>query len=146
MVPVERWVDVERRLEAPPSRVYRAWSDPEELARWLPLAIEGSLAVGTRSTLIWADRRVWWDVLEAAPDARFVVRSPWLPDDALITTSTITIQPRGYGSNIAVHDGPFPIDRAGVLDAWASAIETWAETVMQLQAYLDFSVDLRVRR
>ena len=40
-----------------PQRVFRAWSDPEELVRWLPTQIEGALAVGTRSTLVWPDTR-----------------------------------------------------------------------------------------
>jgi uncharacterized protein YndB with AHSA1/START domain len=142
----DRWVELERRLEAPPDRVYRAWSDPEELPRWLPLGIEGSLAVGTRSSLIWADRRVWWEVVEALPDRRFVLRWPWLAGDGLVTTATITIDPRGYGSHLSVRDGPFPIDRPGVLDAWAAAIQTWTEAVTLLRAYVDFTVDLRPRR
>ena len=142
----QRWVELERRLEAGPDRVYRAWSDPEELARWLPLGVEGGLAVGARSTLIWPDRRVWWEVLEATPDRRFVIRWPWQGEDSLVTTATITMEPRGYGSRLVVRDGPFPIDRADVVDAWASAIETWTEALTLLRAYLDFSVDLRTRR
>ena len=54
-----RWVRMRRRLEAPPDRVFRAWADPEELQRWLPERVEGSLTVGTRSVLVWPDERVW---------------------------------------------------------------------------------------
>jgi uncharacterized protein YndB with AHSA1/START domain len=141
----ERWVHLERSLDAPPDRVHRAWSDPEELPRWLPRGIEGGLAVGTRSTLVWPDRRVWWEVLEATAGKALVVRHPWLPDDALITTTTIGIEPRGYGSRLVVRDGPFPIGDAGVLEAWVAAIEFWTEAVTMLRAHLDFSVDLRPR-
>jgi uncharacterized protein YndB with AHSA1/START domain len=143
--PGERWVVLERRLEAPPARVYRAWSDPEELPRWLPIAVEGSLAVGTRSTLIWADRRAWWEVLEAMPDQRFVVRSATPPHETLVTTATIAIEARGYGSRVLLRDGPFQIEAPGGLDAWAAAVESWTDALANLRAVLDFSVDLRHR-
>ncbi len=139
----ERWVRMRRRLNAPPARVFRAWADPEELARWLPARIEGGLAVGTRSVLAWPDRRVWWDVIRAEPERVFAFRRPWLPGDALVTDVSVTIAPAGYGSAIELEDGPFRIDAAGGLDAWAEALETWAEALALLRAHLDFSVDLR---
>jgi uncharacterized protein YndB with AHSA1/START domain len=134
-----------RRLEASPDRVYRAWSDPEELARWYPVMVEGGLAVGARSTLVWTDRRVWWDVVEAAPPRRFSARLPWPPDDRLVTTLKIDLLPAGYGTTLLLEDGPFPIGEPGGLDAWASAIECWAEALTLLRAQLDFSVDVRQR-
>lgn len=142
---LERWVRMRRRFNAPPQRAFRAWSDPEELARWFPERVEGGLAVGSRSMLVWAERRVWWDVVEAHPDRRFVVHWPWLPDERLITTVSVLVEPAGYGSRIDLEDGPFPLDQAGVLDAWAKAIEGWSETLALLRAHLDFSVDLRPR-
>jgi len=138
-------VELERRLSAAPERVYRAWADPEELARWFPVRIEGGLAVGARSILVWPDRRVWWDVLEAIPNRSFVFRSPWLPDERLVTTASVTIEPAGYGSRLVVRDGPFQIDQPEVLDAWAAALEGWSEALTMLRAQLDFSVDLRAR-
>jgi len=56
-----RTVRMARRFDAPRSRVYRSWTVPEELVRWFPQRIEGSLAAGTRSVLIFPDQRVWWD-------------------------------------------------------------------------------------
>ena len=138
-----RWVRITRRLIASPERVYRAWTDPEEFIRWFPERIEGSLAVGTRSTLIWAKESAWWDVQAAEPQRRLVVRRPWLPADRLVTTLTITIEHAGYGTRMTLEDGPFPIDEPGVLDAWAEALEGWGEAVTMLRAYLDFSIDVR---
>ena len=76
---LERRVRLRRRLNAPPQRVFRAWADPEELARWLPMQIEGGLAVGARSVLTWADRRVWWQVTRAEPPSRFAFRQAVAP-------------------------------------------------------------------
>lgn len=141
-----RWVRMRRRLDAPPDRVFRTWADPEELARWLPVRIEGGMAVGSRSTLVWFDRRVWWEVTAARPDREFAFRWPWLPNDGLITDVRVTIQPAGYGTRLDFEDGPFQLDAPGGLDAWARATELWAEALAQLRAYVDFSVDLRARR
>jgi uncharacterized protein YndB with AHSA1/START domain len=143
---LQRWVRMRRRLGAAPERVFRAWADPEELARWFPEQVEGGLAVGLRSMLVWPERRVWWDVIEANPSRSFVFRWPWLPDDTLVTTVKVAIEPVGYGSRLALEDGPFPIERPGTLDAWAKSIEGWSEALAMLRAHLDFSVDLRWRQ
>jgi uncharacterized protein YndB with AHSA1/START domain len=141
----QRSILMTRRLMAPPGRVYRAWSDPEELARWFPLQVEGGLAVGSRANLVWPDQRLWWEIVEAEAPKRFVFRWPWDFDERLVTTATIAIAPVGYGSRVDVEDGPFPIDAPGGLDAWTEAIERWTEALAQLRAHLDFSVDLRPR-
>jgi uncharacterized protein YndB with AHSA1/START domain len=140
-----RWVRMHRRLTAAPERAFRAWADPEELARWFPDRIEGGLAVGSRSVLVWSERRVWWDVIEADPSHSFVFRWPWPPKDGLVTTVRVTIEAAGYGSLLALEDGPFPIDQPGAFDAWARSIEGWSEALAMLRAHLDFSVDLRWR-
>ena len=142
---LERWVRMRRRLDAPPDRVYRTWADPEELARWLPERIEGGLAVGSRSGLVWSDHRVWWDVTEASPGRIFAFRRSWLADDGLVTDVRVTIDPAGYGSRLELEDGPFPLYQPGAIDAWAESIETWSDALAKLRAHLDFSVDLRPR-
>ena len=43
-------VRFERRLAHPPERVWRAITDPEELATWFPDTIEGEFAPGTEVT------------------------------------------------------------------------------------------------
>lgn len=142
---LQRSIRMVRRLNAPPERVFRAWSAPEELARWFPERIEGGLAVGARSVLVWPDRRVWWDVIEAHPNRAFVFRWQRLPDERLITRVHVTIDPAGYGSRLELVDGPFLLGQAGAIDAWAETIEIWGEALAMLRAHLDFSVDLRPR-
>jgi uncharacterized protein YndB with AHSA1/START domain len=140
-----RSVRMRRRLDAPPYRTFRAWADPEELARWHPERVEGGLAVGSRSVLVWPEEREWWDVVEAHPSDTFVFRRPSSPDERLITLVRVTIEPVGYGSRVQLEDGPFQLDAAGGLDAWAKAVEKWSEALTMLRAHLDFSVDVRRR-
>ena len=140
-----RWIRLHRRLDAEPDRVYRAWTQPQELARWLPYRVEGSLAVGTRTVLVWPTQRVWWDVTLAEPSRRFVFSWPWLPDESLVTTVSVNIQPRGMGSTIEIEDGPFDVSDLRQLDAYAEAREGWGEALAMLRAYVDFSVDIRWR-
>ena len=140
-----RTVRMAVRLDAPPERVSRAWADPEELARWFPDRVEGGLAVGARTALVWQDHRTWWEVLEARAGERFAFRWPWDPDERLVTTVTVRFQPAGYGTQLELEDGVFPLDEPGAIDTWAEAIEIWSGALAMLRAYLDFSVDLRER-
>jgi uncharacterized protein YndB with AHSA1/START domain len=112
-----------RRFSAPPSRLYRCWTDPEELVRWFPERIEGSLALATRSILVFPDQRVSWDVTVLQSDRRFEFRWPWLPDSAWETTVSIALEPAGYGTLMTLTDGPFDVRVPGVLDAYAEANE-----------------------
>ncbi len=138
-----RHVRLSRHLGASADRAYRAWADPEEFARWFPRRIEGSLAPGARSTLIFSKDRVWIDVVAAEPGRRFAFRWPWLPDDSCITTATIALRPEGSGCRLDLEDGPFDISDPKVLDAYAEALAGWGEALTLLRATLDFSVDLR---
>jgi uncharacterized protein YndB with AHSA1/START domain len=140
----ERWIRIERSFRSSPERVYRAFTDPEEVIRWFAFRVEGSLAVGTRSVLVFERERRWVDVVEAEPNRRIVFRWPRLSDESLVTTITLTIAPRGMGSRITIADGPFDIDVPGSIDAWGDARERWGTELAQLCAYLDYSVDLRL--
>jgi uncharacterized protein YndB with AHSA1/START domain len=140
----ERWIRIDRTLRSSPERVYRAFTDPEEVVRWFAQRVEGSLAVGTRSVVVFPRERRWVDVVEAEPNRRIVLRWPRLPDESLVTTITITIVALGMGSRVAIADGPFGEDLAGGLDAWGDARERWGAELAQLCAYLDYSVDLRL--
>jgi uncharacterized protein YndB with AHSA1/START domain len=141
-----RTVRLVRRFNAPPARVYRCFTDPEELLRWFPERIEGSIAVGTRSVLVFPDQRVWWDVAVLESDKRLEFRWPWLPGDAYETTVSVLLEPAGYGTLLTLTDGPFDLRIPAVLDAYAEACEGWGEALAWLRAYTDFSVDLRPRQ
>jgi uncharacterized protein YndB with AHSA1/START domain len=138
-------VAIERRLDATPDRVIRCWTDPDELMRWFPIRVDGSLAVGARTTLVWPREQVWWEVTDLVTPTRFAFRWPWDADETLVTNVTVSLEAEGSGTRILLTDGPFPIDRPGGLDAWAEALEGWGEALTLLRGYVDFSVDLRDR-
>jgi uncharacterized protein YndB with AHSA1/START domain len=138
-----RTVHMRKRVDAPPYRVYRAWSSPDALQEWFPDSVEGSLTPGTRSMLVFPDQRVWWEVLEAEPYSRFKFRWPWLEDESWLTEVTVTITPRGYGSTVVVEDGPFDLTVPRVLEAYAECLEGWGEALANMRAVVDYSVDLR---
>jgi uncharacterized protein YndB with AHSA1/START domain len=139
----QRTIRLARRLDASPERVARAWADPEELARWLPERVEGALAEGASTTLVWSDRRISWEVIESRIGSVFTFRCSWLPDDPLVTTVRVTFEPVGYGTWLVLEDGPFGLDQPGAIDAWAAALQEWTLALAQLRAQLDFSVDIR---
>jgi uncharacterized protein YndB with AHSA1/START domain len=143
---LRRIIRLTRRLDAPPDRVSRAWADPEELARWLPNVVEGALAVGTRTDLVWRDQRAWWEVTEVVTGRRFAFRRGWLPDLSVVTDVKVSFTPSGFGTRLRLEDGPFSLDQPGGIDAWAEAIQAWSEALVMLRAYVDFSVDVRPSR
>jgi uncharacterized protein YndB with AHSA1/START domain len=141
-----RYVRMVRRFDASRARVFRSLSDPEEMVRWFAEEVRGSLAAGTRTTLVFPESRIWWDTVTLENDKVFEIRWPWLPDDSYLTTARFTFEPLGYGTQLTLTDGPFDLRQPGVLEAWAEANEGWGETLAWLRGWVDFSVELRPRR
>jgi Activator of Hsp90 ATPase homolog 1-like protein len=112
-----------RRLGAPPSRVYRAWTVPEELIRWFPQRVEGSLAVGTRSTLVFPGQRVWWDVTVVESDRALRVPLAVGPRRGLGDDGLGAPEAGRHGTRLTLTDGPFDLRVPNVLDAYAEALE-----------------------
>ena len=141
-----RFVRMVRRFDASRARVFRSLSDPEEMVRWFAEEVRGSLAVGTRTTLVFPHSRTWWDTVTLENDVLFEFRWPWLPGDTYETTCRIELEPLGYGTQLTLTDGPFDLRIPGVLEAYAEACEGWGEALAWLRGWVDFSVELRDRR
>lgn len=142
-----RTVRMERHFGASPSRVYRCLTDPEELTRWFPERVEGSIAAGTRSILVFPETRTWWDVSVLQSDRRFEFAWPWGPGNAYLTHVRIALAPAGgAGTHLVLEDGPFDLRLPGIFDAYLEAAEGWSEALAFLRAWVDFSVEIRPRR
>ena len=118
-----RMISMSRIVDAPPARVYRAWSDPETVRQWLASEVEGSLLPGVRSALVFPRDRIDVDVLEAEPNSRFKFRWRHPLDGDIKTEVTVSIRPTGYGSTVTLQDGPYDIGEEASLDEYARAIE-----------------------
>jgi uncharacterized protein YndB with AHSA1/START domain len=147
-------IRMQRTIAAPPDSVYRAWLDPDQLARWLA---PGDMRV----TRVEADERVggsygiWqadddgdvggfeWEVLELVPAERIVFLWRFLGperavDPALDSRLTITLRAAAGGATelTLVHER---------LDAFAAAMPEitelvapgWAAALDQLVALFD---------
>ena len=141
-----RMIQMSRVVDAPPDRVYRAWSDPETVRQWLASEVQGSLLPGVRSALVFPRHRIEVDVLEADPNSRFRFRWTHPLEEGIVTEVTVVISPTGYGSTVTLTDGPYEIGDEAILDEYARAIEIWAAALTQLRASVDYSVDLRKER
>jgi uncharacterized protein YndB with AHSA1/START domain len=141
-----RMIQVERVVDAPPERVYRAWSDPETVRQWLASSVEGSLIPGASSVLVFPRLRIEVDVLEAEPNSRFRFRWRHPCEDGVPTEVTVSIRPIGYGSLVSLSDGPYDTDDEAALDEYARAIAIWATALTQMRALVDYSLDLRKER
>lgn len=139
----DHWIRAQRLLDAPPDRVHRAWSDPEELASWYCRTVEGSLLVGAGSTLVWSDRQLHVDVLESDPPVRFRFRWSAADGRPAGSTVTVTIDKHGYGSRVSLEDGPFDLALPGAGQSFGAAAEAWGAALANLRARVDFGVDLR---
>jgi uncharacterized protein YndB with AHSA1/START domain len=146
MVMSTRVILMERIVDAPPERVYRAWSDPETVRQWLASSVEGSLSPGNRSVLVFPRLRIDVDVLQADPNHTFKFRWTHPVEGGITTDVTVSISPIGYGSTVRLSDGPYEIGDDAVLDEYARAIGIWATALTQLRASVDYSVDLRKER
>jgi uncharacterized protein YndB with AHSA1/START domain len=141
-----RMIQMARIVDAPPDRVYRAWSDAETVRQWLASSVEGSLLPGVRSALVFPRHRIEVDVLEADPNSRFRFRWAHPLEEPFTTEVTVIITPIGYGSRVSLSDGPYDVADETILDEYARAIEIWAAALTQLRASVDYSVDLRKER
>jgi uncharacterized protein YndB with AHSA1/START domain len=132
-----------RLLDSSPDRVHQAWSDPDQMVGWFPRAIQGSLLVGARTTLVWSDRQVDIDVLHSESPGRFELRWLWSPDGSASSIVRVAIQARGYGSRVVLTDGPFDLFAPGALAAYTDAAVRWGDALANLRAVVDQGTDLR---
>ncbi len=112
---------LERDYDAPPSRVFAAWSDPEIKRRWFAAnAVEYSLDFrpgGVEHDVgLHEGKRMVWESLyrEIVPEARIVYTSTLGEDDAVMSVSLTTVElvPDGDGTHLVL------VEAGAYLDGW----------------------------
>jgi uncharacterized protein YndB with AHSA1/START domain len=93
---------IESRIEidAPIDRVWRAWTNPEELRRWFTDDARGSAERG--ATLVW----VWRDVVEARAPERVVLETAVPGGD--VQRLEVTLRRNGDGTSVELAQSGLP--------------------------------------
>lgn len=144
--PVERpgvkpSLTIKRRLNAPPAKVYAAWTDPTQLARWFGPSgtIEGSVKsdldvrVGGRFRVSFTGcmdgnsehHEVGGVYREVAPNEKLVFTWAWHTTPERESLVSITLKPDGDGTLLTLHHEQFfdQAARDGHEQGWSGSLD-----------------------
>jgi uncharacterized protein YndB with AHSA1/START domain len=142
----DRDVVLTRVLAAPPEEVFRAWTDPDEVAAWFGPAhvdtprdrVRIDLRVGGRYELTMVQRdggrefAIGYEIVELHEPELLVLRSDPLPELGMPEPSILRVelQPEGDGTRLTLSDSPYPpAARGGVEAGWISALDALAASL-----------------
>lgn len=126
---------IKRRLNAPPAKVYAAWTEPEKIARWFGPHEIGSVQaamdvrVGGRFNFIMnaADgqtHNVSGTYREVVPNQKLVFDWAWISTPERVSLVTITLKPDGEGTILTLTHEQFfdEAAREGHSHGWTGAL------------------------
>jgi uncharacterized protein YndB with AHSA1/START domain len=142
----DREVLITRIFDAPRERVFRAWTDPDEVAAWYGPEhydaprerIRIDLRVGGRYELTMVQRAdgaefaVGYEIIELVEPELIVLRSDPMPEVGMPepTVTRVEFHDHGAKTRMTLSDGPYPSDARGHAEAgWSSAFGKLAELV-----------------
>jgi uncharacterized protein YndB with AHSA1/START domain len=103
-----------RKINAPPARVFKAWTCAEDLKNWfgpgptelthanIDLREGGRYAIGFRTLGDGEEHDVAGEYLEVAPDERLVFTWAWKSTPDRVSQVTVTIKPDGEGAMLTL--------------------------------------------
>ena len=106
---------VKRRLNAPPAKVYAAWTDPEKIARWFAPAnaktdsVQADIdaRIGGRFRISYSTDDEYYEVggvyREVVPNQRLVFSWAWHSTPERESQVTVTLKPDGDGTLLTLH-------------------------------------------
>ena len=139
---------ITRIFEAPRAQVFRAWTDPDELAAWYgPEHMEApreriniDLRVGGRWELTMVLRgggpefSIGYDILELVEPELLVMRSDPLPEVGMHEPTVVRVEFHDHGAKtrMTLSDGPLPAPGRGHAEAgWNAALDKLAAHVAE---------------
>jgi uncharacterized protein YndB with AHSA1/START domain len=137
-------------IAAPPERVWRALTNPDELSTWFQVRIEGTFAPGadvwmTTTHAQYAGQRFLVRIVSMDPPRRFVWQ--WHPGEVdpkvdysrePFTTVTFTLEPAAGGTRLSVSETGFDeISLARRAKVYRDNSEGWAEVLVWLQKHVE---------
>ena len=140
-----RTVDQEYFIQASPTRVFEAISEPAQLVRWM--ASEATLAPrkGGAYSFRWrAGYHHEGTVLEFVRGKRLTLAWPYHDGAKLlgVTRFRLSVRPKGDGTLLRLQHSGFPT-RGVWLDIYAGSGAGWAYYAMNLKSVLEHGKDLR---
>jgi uncharacterized protein YndB with AHSA1/START domain len=115
---------ITRIFEAPRERVFRAWTDPDQIARWYgPEGMEApreririDLRVGGRWELTMIQRggdaefAIGYDIVELVEPELIVLRSDPMPEAGMHEPTVVRVEFHDHGdkTRMTLSDGPYP--------------------------------------
>jgi uncharacterized protein YndB with AHSA1/START domain len=137
---------ITRIFEAPRERVFRAWTDPDEVAAWFgPESLDTprerihiDLRVGGRYELTMVQRGggtefpVAYEILELVEPELIVLRSDPMPDVGMHEGTVLRVEFHDHGAKtrMTLSDGPYTPEGRGHAEAgWSAAFDKLAAVV-----------------
>lgn len=132
---------LKRRLRADPARVFRAWTNPEDLGRWFgpgPAEVtkaEVDLREGGRYHIVFRtvddgeSHDVSGEYREVVPDEKLVFTWCWISTPERVSLVTVTCKPDGDGTILTLLHEQFFDEAARDRHAWG-----WNGSLDKLEA------------
>ena len=126
-----------RRLNAPPEKIYAAWTDPEKIIRWFGRAdatassfkADIDARVGGRFRISFSTASESYEVggvyREVVPNARLVFSWAWHSTPERESQVTVVIKPDGAGTLLTLHHEQLfdEAARAGHERGWTAGLD-----------------------
>ena len=136
---------ITRVFDAPRERVFKAWTDPDEVAAWYGPSqfdtprdrIRIDLRVGGRYELTMVQRdggaefAVGYEILELVEPELLVLRSDPMPEVGMHepTIVRVELQDHGAKTRMTLSDGPYPAGLGHAEAGWNAAFDKLAALV-----------------
>jgi uncharacterized protein YndB with AHSA1/START domain len=144
----DQQVMITRIFEAPRERVFRSWTDPDEVAAWYgPEHMEAprdriniDLRVGGRWELTMVQRgggggefSIGYDIIELVEPELILLRSDPMPEVGMHEPTFVRVEFHDHGganTRMTLSDGPYPPEGRGHAETgWSAAFEKLAALV-----------------
>jgi uncharacterized protein YndB with AHSA1/START domain len=131
---------ITRIFDAPREEVFRAWTDPDEVAAWFgpehfdTERVRIDLRVGGRYELVMVRRDgggefpVGYEIVELVEPELLVLRSDPMPEMGMHepTFTRIELHDHGDKTRMTLSDGPYPAGRGHAEAGWHAALNKLA--------------------
>jgi uncharacterized protein YndB with AHSA1/START domain len=141
----DRQVLITRIFQAPRERVFRAWTDPDEVAAWYGPEhfdtprerIHIDLRVGGRYELTMVRRdggaefAVGYEIVELDAPRLLVLRSDPMPEVGMLEPTVVRMELHDHGdrTRMTLTDGPYPVGGVQAESGWSSSLDKLARVV-----------------